>query len=265
MLRSGAAGRVVNMINAFAKISRFISVIAIFVAISPCSTMAATPTEDAAPHSGGVIEGYNHLIFAFNRYVFSYFPENVETSNVDNAQIIQPNSAAISEKSSGFGPVIYNLINEPITIAASLLVGDVSMAWNSLSRFTINSTYGVLGWWDQASSMGYKPAVADLGLSLCRLGVGEGGYLVLPFIGPRTVRDAVVDVVLVNALLWTASGYIFNSGVSFQTIAIAETIEIAADIVATRQIDPQAKMLDYNDFDKMRSDYLTQRRERCKG
>lgn len=249
----------------------FSAVLTLILLIAPGPASYAAVTGREAQSSGGIIDGYNHLIFAFNRSLFSYFSEKDATPPAVAAPLKQlpiasePVASADTERQSGFGPVISNLINEPITMVASLLVGDVSTAWNALSRFAINSTYGVFGWRDQASSMGYKPVVADLGLSLCRMGVGEGGYLVLPFVGPRTVRDAVVDLVFVNALLWTASGYIFNSGISVQTIVIAEAVEVVADVVATRQIDPQAKKLDYKDFDKMRKDYLAQRRERCKG
>lgn len=251
--------------------SKISAILAVVLLITPGPASSEAVTAPEAQPSGGIIDGYNHLVFAFNRYLFSYFPEKAPplpaTATPPNSLPLAspPVASADTERQSGFGPVIFNVVNEPITLAASLLVGDVSTAWNALSRFAINSTYGVFGWWDQAASMGYKPVAADLGLSLCRMGVGEGGYLVLPFVGPRTVRDAVVDLVLVNALLLTASGYIFNSGVSVQTFVIAETIEIAADVVATRQIDPQASKLDYNDFNKMRQDYLSQRRQRCKG
>ena len=161
--------------------------------------------------------------------------------------------------------MISNLVNEPLTALSSLAVGDMSTAWNAVQRFGINSTVGVLGWWDEASTMGYEPEPADIGLSLCRMGVGEGGYVMLAFIGPRTYRDGVADIVLVNALMWTATAAIFTGGMSLQTIIIAETIELTADIVATRQIDPRAKELGYNNYEKQRADYLTQRRARCAG
>ena len=68
--------------------------------------------------------------------------------------------------------MISNLVNEPLTALSSLAVGDMSTAWNAVQRFGINSTVGVLGWWDEASTMGYEPEPADIGLSLCRMGVG---------------------------------------------------------------------------------------------
>ena len=98
---------------------------------------------------------------------------------------------------------------------------------------------------------------------MCQAGLGEGGYVVLPFIGPRTVRDGFADVVLVNAVLWTLVGASLGTGASLQTIAIAEAIEVVADIIATRQIDPNAKVVHFDDYEAVRKAYLEQRRARC--
>ncbi|BBK32513.1 hypothetical protein STHU_31470 [Allostella humosa] len=163
----------------------------------------------------------------------------------------------------GVGNMMSNLVNEPITVVSSLAVADLPTAWTATRRFAVNSTEGFLGWYDYAAARGLPPVHADIGLSLCRYGVGEGGYVVLPLIGPRTVRDAVADVVLVNAILWTALATALGTGATLQTIVIAETVEIAADIVATRQIDPQAKALGAGEYGATRAEYLRQRRLRC--
>jgi phospholipid-binding lipoprotein MlaA len=235
-----------------------------------CAPAAAEPAA-ADSAANDLLNGYNRIIFAINHAVYSTLDSVMgwghaaEPPKPDTAEPLKPDTAEPPAPSPAPGPgrVISNLVNEPLTALSSLVVGDLPTAWNAVQRFGINSTAGVLGWWDEASTLGYKPMPADIGLSLCRMGVGEGGYVVLPFIGPRTYRDAAVDVVLVNALLWTTTGAIFSSGLSLQTIVIAESIEVAADIVATRQIDPRAKDLRFDDYDKMRGDYLAQRRQRC--
>ena len=225
---------------------------------------AAGATELAAvvdTSSNDWLNPYNRIIFAWNRGVYSvlgYFTGG-------NSTPAPAPDAAGSPPAPPPGPsrVISNLVNEPLTALSSLAVGDLPTAWNAVQRFGINSTIGVLGWWDEASHLGYEPKPADIGLSLCRLGVGEGGYVMLPFIGPRTYRDGAADVILVNALLWTATGAILSSGLSLQTIVIAESIEVVANIVAARQIDPRAKALSFDDYEKQRAEYLAQRRERC--
>lgn len=63
-------------------------------------------------------------------------------------------------------------------------------AGHNLGRFTLNSTLGVLGFFDVATSTGLKRETTDLGITLARWGVPEGPYLMLPLLGPSTVRDA---------------------------------------------------------------------------
>ena len=60
----------------------------------------------------------------------------------------------------------------------------------SIARVMVNSTLGVLGFVDVASDMNVERHTANLGLTLGRWGVGSGPYLVLPFFGPSTLRDA---------------------------------------------------------------------------
>ena len=248
------------------------AIVLFFVLSNPIVTFANDKTHIALTEENGILDKYNHAIFSFNGFIYSYFPESsigltppAPEKSPSFSTNLPNSSVATGHAQSGFGAVLSNIVNEPITIVSSLLVGEVKTAWNAANRFGINSTYGVLGWWDEASMLGYKPVAADIGLSLCRMGVGEGGYVVLPFVGPRTVRDAVADIAVINLLLWSATGFLFNSGVSVQTIAIAETFEVAVDIFATRQIDPNAKKLSYTNFDEMRENYLNQRRERCSG
>jgi phospholipid-binding lipoprotein MlaA len=231
---------------------------------APVAAGAAEPAADSA--AADWLGSYNRIVFAFNSLVYSLVDsltagpdETSPGTELPAPDLAEPKSSG----STGPGRMISNLVNEPLTALSSLAVGDLPTAWNAAQRFGINSTVGVLGWWDEASARGYKPVAADVGLSLCRLGVGEGGYVMLPFIGPRTYRDAASDVILVNALLWTATAAVFSSGFSLQTIIIAESIEVVADIVATRQIDPRAKELHFDNFEKMRADYLAQRRLRC--
>ena len=221
--------------------------------------LAAGPAgAQEAVADGGWLDRYNRVIFAFNAAVDEGFAAGA-------AWFAPPASAEPRRRARGGpGNMMSNLVNEPLTIVSSLAVADLATTWTATQRFAVNSTVGFLGWYDRASGYGIPPTHADLGLALCRYGVGEGGYLMLPFIGPRTVRDAVADVVLVNAILWTSLAALLGTGASIETILIAEAVEIAADVVATRQIDPMAKGPGLGrDFAVVREDYLRQRRERC--
>ena len=62
-------------------------------------------------------------------------------------------------------------------------------ALNSLVRFNVNTFFGLGGVLDIASEMRIERSKQDFGLTLARWGVPSGPYLVLPFLGPSTVRD----------------------------------------------------------------------------
>ena len=71
----------------------------------------------------------------------------------------------------------------------SALQGKFSEAGVDLGRLLINSTVGIFGLFDVASELGLEKHDEDFGQTLAVWGVGGGGYLFWPVIGPRTVRD----------------------------------------------------------------------------
>ncbi len=73
----------------------------------------------------------------------------------------------------------------------NLLQGKPANAASDLGRVLVNSTLGILGLFDVASPMGLDKHEEDFGQTLGKWGVGSGPYLVLPFMGPSTLRDAV--------------------------------------------------------------------------
>ncbi len=79
----------------------------------------------------------------------------------------------------------------PVTIVNDVLQAKPKEALVSTGRFLVNTTVGVLGLFDPASKMGLEYDPEDFGITLAKWGVPEGPYLVLPLIGPTTVRDVV--------------------------------------------------------------------------
>ncbi|WP_376962793.1 MlaA family lipoprotein [Azospirillum sp. A26] len=228
-------------------------------AAAPATAAVAAPAATAkdAAEQGGWVDSYSRAVFDFNRHLYDGI-DTVGGWMRGGAPAAPPDPAAGSVQN-----IVTNLVNEPLTAVTSTMIGEFGNAWRSVERFGINSTVGVLGYYDTASQWGFTPTHTDLGLSLCRSGVGEMGYVVLPFIGPRTGRDAIADVVLMNAVLWTFAGVAAGTGASLQTIVIAESVEAVADITATRQFDIEARNIRLPDYDATRTAYLKQRRERC--
>ena len=99
---------------------------------------------------------------------------------------------------TGTSNALSNLSNL-ITIPNNVLQGDFGSAANNSARLIINTTLGIAGIFDPANSFGFeKREKEDFGQSLGVMGVGEGCYLVLPVLGPSTVRDTVGSLISMN-------------------------------------------------------------------
>ena len=89
----------------------------------------------------------------------------------------------------GTGNVLENL-STLVTIPNNVLQGDFKLAGINTGRLVVNTTLGVLGIFDIASEVGFPKYVKeDYGQTLGTWGVGPGCYLVLPVLGPTTIRD----------------------------------------------------------------------------
>lgn len=80
--------------------------------------------------------------------------------------------------------------------ANNLLQGNIRFATEGLLRVGVNTTFGLYGLIDLASELKIDRHKADFGQTLGKWGVPAGPYLVLPLLGPTTVRDAVASTVL---------------------------------------------------------------------
>ncbi len=81
---------------------------------------------------------------------------------------------------------------EDLSIAINnLLQGKVDNAVSDLFRFTINSTLGLAGFIDISSSIGFEKHDEDFGQTLAVWGIPDGPYIVLPGLGPSTLRDTL--------------------------------------------------------------------------
>lgn len=90
---------------------------------------------------------------------------------------------------TGIGNLLSNL-SFPTTIVNDLLQLKLKDAAIDLGRFAINSTLGIGGLLDPASHFGIPRNNEDFGQTLGRWGVPAGPYVVLPLLGPSTLRDA---------------------------------------------------------------------------
>ena len=83
----------------------------------------------------------------------------------------------------------------PSTLVNDLLQLRFVDAAQTLGRFFLNTTLGIAGFYDVGIEAGWEHHESDFGQTLGRLGVGTGPYLVLPVMGPNTVRDGFGGIV----------------------------------------------------------------------
>jgi phospholipid-binding lipoprotein MlaA len=90
----------------------------------------------------------------------------------------------------GISNIFFNIDTVP-TFANDLLQANFYQGFNDGWRIIINSTVGIGGFFDVATNLGLPRNSEDLGLTFARWGWRQSDYLVLPFIGPSTVRDGL--------------------------------------------------------------------------
>jgi len=90
---------------------------------------------------------------------------------------------------TGVSNIFSNLGDIPNSLN-NLLQGKPINFLSDLGRFVINSTLGIAGMWDPASSMGLVKHNEDFGQTLAVWGVSDGPYIWIPFLGPSTLRDS---------------------------------------------------------------------------
>ena len=78
-----------------------------------------------------------------------------------------------------------------LSIPNNLLQGNFNQLGHSVGSFVVNSTFGVLGFFNPAEKIGLKPNKEDVGQTLGSYGFGPGCYFVLPILGPTTMRDSI--------------------------------------------------------------------------
>ncbi len=86
-------------------------------------------------------------------------------------------------------------LGAPADAINHLLQANLAESASMAGRFLVNSTVGILGLFDPAASMGLEETETDFGETLAKWGVGEGPYLVLPFLGPSSARDTTGKIV----------------------------------------------------------------------
>ena len=152
---------------------RTLALVASSMLFSGCASQQTVPQEDRW-------EGMNRVIYGFNDGVDRVLLKPIATGY----RFITPDPVERGVRNV-FGNLAY-----PTVIVNNLLQGKPGAAISDTGRFIVNSTVGVAGIFDVASNIGLEEHDEDFGQTLAVWGVGSGPYVVLPFLGPSTLRDA---------------------------------------------------------------------------
>ena len=157
-----------------AALVRNLAAVAALFAVASCATPGDDPAQIADP-----LEPVNRYIFAANLAVDTMLLEPTAQFYRD----FVPDPARNSVRN-----FLRNL-ETPVILANDVLQGDIDAAGVTTRRFFINTTVGLLGLLDPATGMGWERRDEDFGQTLGRYGIGPGIYIVLPILGPSSLRD----------------------------------------------------------------------------
>ena len=174
------------------------------------------------------------------------------------ARVLSPIAAAWrqhvpEETRRGLGAAVGNL-GEPVSALGFLTAGETVTAWQAARRFGINTTQGWGGWRDVAAERGLVRQAITPGEALCARGVPSGPYLVLPLLGPSTLRDAAAGTAMA-ALLAKGFGAEAVAGLQGAEAFLAyDRVAAELDALEARSLDPYAVL---------RSAHAQHRAQRC--
>jgi phospholipid-binding lipoprotein MlaA len=188
-------------------------------------------------------ENWNRKVFNFNEGVDNAVLKPVATFYSD--VVPQPVRRSVTNFFSNFADA-WSAIN-------NMLQGKFALGFEDATRVGANTLFGLGGILDVASEMGLEHHYEDFGQTLGRYGVGAGAYVVLPILGPSTVRDTAA-----TPLDRLATPPAFFDGTGTQVgLTLLQIVNTRAELLgATRVIDDIA--LDKYTF--VRDAYLQRRR-----
>lgn len=170
---------------------------------------------------------------SINRGVYKF-------NDVTDKAVIKPVATAYKKVTpspirKGFSN-FFNNLSSLTTVLNDILQLKFANAFTDAGRFVINSTFGIAGFIDVAGMDDIPQHKEDFGQTLGHWGVGNGPYLVLPFLGPSTVRDT--------------TGLVFDSATSdpiTYTHNIGE-IRLHNQLRAAQILDKRTQLLDAGDL-----------------
>jgi len=177
-------------------------------------------------------EGFNRGVYSFNETM-----DNVLFNHVSNLyQAITPNF--VDRGVTNF----FNNLNDIAVVVNDILQFKIDQALSDASRFIFNSTIGLVGFFDVSTPMGLPKHDEDFGQTLAYWGVGSGPFLMVPFFGPATIRDALglaVDNGILNPVF-----YLDNTELKAGLLTL-NYVDFKADLLSAKKLVAEAAIDEY--------------------
>ncbi len=219
-----------------------------------CSTTKPTDAQDTATKTKASccnkptdtrdpLEAVNRATFAFNKTIDNVIAKPL--SYVYLKYLPQPFQTGIGN--------FFDNLRELTTVANDLLQFKIGYAAHDTSRFLINSTIGIGGLFDPASALGLEHHKEDFGLTLTHWGYKKSAYLILPFLGPSTVRDTIgLGVDYYGLSIWP---WIYNDWKKYGLLAL-DYLDMRAGILRREAV---LDVLAVDEYAFMRDAYFQHR------
>ena len=145
-----------------------------------CLSLVLNLTMTSAKATEECFEGVSRAVFSFNMAFDDIILEPI-------AKGYNKLPKPLKDGTSNFTSNIATLLSIP----NNLLQGNIKQLGHSTGSFIVNTSVGILGFFNPAEKMGLKPYKEDVGQTLGSYGIGPGCYFVLPILGPTTARDSI--------------------------------------------------------------------------
>jgi phospholipid-binding lipoprotein MlaA len=175
------------------------------------------------------LEPFNRAVYRFNEGLDEAVARPVATAYRD----------AVPEPLRTYARNFFGNIADLLIGANNILQGKPGDGLQDWARFVFNSFFGVFGINDVASDMGFEKHNEDFGQTLGRWGVGDGAYLVLPVLGPSTLRDGAGTAVeiYVDPLGDISSVPLRNSAVALRLVGARADLLDAGRLLEEAALD----------------------------
>jgi len=213
-----------------------VSILSTILVLSGCATTSSSASNND-PY-----EGYNRAMYSFN----DAFDSAILKPAAKGYDAVLPDP--IQKGVSNF----FSNLNEITVILNDLLQLKFGQAFDDTGRFLLNSTVGIAGIFDVAGYAGHEGHDEDFGQTLGVWGVEPGPYVVLPFFGPRNVRDSFG---LVADIYTDPVTHVDDNGARNALVAL-EVIDARANLLGVKKVLDEAALDEYS---YVRDAYLQRR------